>query len=147
MCGNADNVRRFYPVEVATEMMRRMRSDEYGPPDKLTTTRMTFINKNGEEVPVNFSAAVIRERGQEVGSVGIFSDLREILKVHQELEAAQAQLVHSEKIASLGRMSAGVAHETNNPLAGILMYAELLQRDLAAAAAHRENVEVIINQT
>ena len=68
-------------------MMRRMRSEEYGPPDKLNTTRMTFINKKGEEVPVNFSATIIRERGQEVGSVGIFSDLREILKVHQELEA------------------------------------------------------------
>ena len=147
MIGNAENFRRFYPVEVAAEMMRRMRSDEYGPPDKLNTTRMTFINKNGEEVPVNFSATIIRERGEEVGSVGIFSDLREILKVHQELEAAQAQLVHSDKIASLGRMSAGVAHEINNPLAGILIYAELLQRDLAADAVHRENIEVIINQT
>ena len=147
MIGNPENFRRFYPAGVAGEMMRRMRSDEYGPPDKLNTTRMNFINKNGEEVPVNFSATIIRERGQEVGSVGIFSDLREILKVHQELEAAQAQLVHSEKIASLGRMSAGVAHEINNPLAGILIYAELLQRDLAADTAHRENIEVIINQT
>jgi two-component system NtrC family sensor kinase len=145
--GNVENFRRFYPVEAATEMMRRMRGDAYGPPDKLQTTRMTFINKNGEEVPVNFSATIIRERGQEVGSVGIFSDLREILKVHQELEAAQAQLVHSEKIASLGRMSAGVAHEINNPLAGILIYAELLQRELAADAVHRENIEVIITQT
>ena len=147
MIGNAENFRRFYPVEVAAEMMRRMRSDEFGPPDKLNTTRMTFINKDGEEVPVNFSATIIRERGQEVGSVGIFSDLREILQVHQELEAAQAQLVHSDKIASLGRMSAGVAHEINNPLAGILIYAELLRRDLAADAVHRENIEVIINQT
>ena len=100
--GNPENFRRFYPVEVAAEMMRRMRSDEYGPPDKLNTTRMTFINKNGEEVPVNFSATIIRERGQEVGSVGIFSDLREILKVHQELEAAQTQLVQSGKDRLLG---------------------------------------------
>jgi two-component system NtrC family sensor kinase len=147
MIGNAENFRRFYPAESAAEMMRRMRSDEYGPPDKLNATRMTFINKNGEEVPVNFSATIIRERGQEVGSVGIFTDLREILKVHQELEAAQAQLLHTEKIASLGRMAAGVAHEINNPLAGILIYAELLQRDLAADAVHRENIEIIINQT
>jgi two-component system NtrC family sensor kinase len=147
MVGNAENFRRFYPAESAAEMMRRMRSDEYGPPDKLNTTRMTFINKNGEEVPVNFSATIIRERGQEVGSVGIFTDMREILKVHQELEAAQSQLVHTDKIASLGRMAAGVAHEINNPLAGILIYAELLQRDLAGDAVHRENIEVIINQT
>jgi two-component system NtrC family sensor kinase len=145
--GNEESFRRFYPAEAAKEMMRRMRSDEHGPPDKLNTTRMTFVNKNGEEVPVNFSATIIRERGEEVGSVGIFSDLREILKVHQELEAVQSQLIHTEKIASLGRMAAGVAHEINNPLAGILIYAELLQRDLAADQVHRDNIEVIINQT
>jgi PAS domain S-box-containing protein len=145
--GNPENFRKFYPPMVAAEMMRRMRSAEYGSPDKLNTTRLTFINKDGEEVPVNFSATIIRERGQEVGSVGIFSDLREILKVHQELEAAQSQLVHTEKIASLGRMAAGVAHEINNPLAGILIYAELLKRDLQEEAAYRENLDVIINQT
>ena len=145
--GNPVNFRKFYPAAVAAEMMRRMRSPEYGPPDKLNTTRITFINKKGEEVPVNFSATIIRERGVEVGSVGIFSDLREILKVHQELEAAQSQLVHTEKIASLGRMAAGVAHEINNPLAGILIYSELLRRDLGAEAEYRENLDVIINQT
>ncbi len=145
--GHPENFRRFYPPEVAAEMMRRMRGDEYGPADKLNTTRLTFINKNGEEVPVNFSATIIRERGQEVGSVGIFSDLREILKVHQELEATQHQLVQAEKIASLGRMAAGVAHEINNPLAGILIYAELLARELEQDAPIRENVEIIIKQT
>jgi two-component system NtrC family sensor kinase len=82
-----------------------------------------------------------------VGSVGIFSDLRDILKVHQELEATHNQLVQAEKIASLGRMAAGVAHEINNPLAGILIYAELLARELEKDAPIRENVEVIINQT
>ena len=145
--GNLENFRRFYPPTVAAEMMRRMRSKEYGPPDKLNTTRLIFINHKGEEVPVNFSATIIRERGREVASVGIFSDLREILKVHQELEATHHQLVQAEKIASLGRMSAGVAHEINNPLAGILIYAELLERELAQDAPIRENVEVIISQT
>ena len=145
--GHPENFRRFYPPVVAAEMMRRMRSKEYGPPDKLNTTRLIFINHKGEEVPVNFSATIIRERGREVASVGIFSDLREILKVHQELEATHHQLVQAEKIASLGRMAAGVAHEINNPLAGILIYAELLARELTQDAPIRENVEVIINQT
>ncbi len=145
--GHPENFRRFYPPTVAAEMMRRMRSEEYGPPDKLNTTRLIFINQKGEEVPVNFSATIIRERGREVASVGIFSDLREILKVHQELEATHHQLVQAEKIASLGRMAAGVAHEINNPLAGILIYAELLARELTQDAPIRENVEVIISQT
>ncbi len=139
--------RRFYPIEAAREMMRRMRSDEYGPPDTLETTQITFIDKDGEEVPVNFSASIIREGDREVGSVGIFSDLREHRRMVKKLEESQAQLVQAEKIASLGRLAAGVAHEINNPLAGILIYAEILKRDLEENAGVRENLEVIINQT
>jgi PAS domain S-box-containing protein len=145
--GNKDVLLKFYPAEVATEMKRRMRSPDFGAPDKLTTTQITFISKAGEEVPVNFSAAVIREGGKEVGSVGIFSDLRETLRMRRELEKSQTQLLQAEKIASLGRLSAGVAHEINNPLAGILIYAELLQRQMQEADGGRDYVDEIITQT
>lgn len=49
----------------------------------------------------------------------------------KELESAQEKLIHSEKLASLGQLSASVAHEINNPLAGILTYARLLEKKLA----------------
>jgi two-component system NtrC family sensor kinase len=51
----------------------------------------------------------------------------------KELEAAQESLIHSEKLASLGELSAAVAHEINNPLAGIFTYARLLEKKLAPA--------------
>lgn len=139
--------RSFYPIELAREMMRRMRSDEYGPPGTLETTEITFINKDGEEVPVNFSATIVKDGEREVGSVGIFTDLREHRRLARQLQESQAQLLQAEKIASLGRLAAGVAHEVNNPLAGILIYAELMKRDLAENALAQENLEVIISQT
>jgi len=145
--GHPEVFRQFYPAGVAQEMMRRMRSSEYGPKDKLNTTLITFIHKNGEEVPVLFSAAIVREHNKEVGSVGIFSDMRETLKLRQKLEESQAQLLQAEKIGSLGRLSAGVAHEINNPLAGILIYAELLQRDMDPSFKGSEFVEEIVKQT
>jgi two-component system NtrC family sensor kinase len=145
--GHREALFKFYPRKLALEAMRRIRSSEYGPPDRLHNMQLTFYNKKGEEVPVNFSAAIIREGNREVASVGIFSDLRDQLKMRRELEESQAQLVQAEKIASLGRLAAGVAHEINNPLAGILIYAELLQRDLAEDASERDNVDAIISQT
>jgi PAS domain S-box-containing protein len=138
---------QFYPPALAKEIMARLRSNQFGPKDKLPATQVNFYNKNGEEVPVRLSAAIIREGKREIGSVGIFSDLREDLRLRKELETSQAQLLQAEKIASLGRLSAGVAHEINNPLAGILIFAELLQRDLDPQAPGQQNVQEIISQT
>jgi two-component system, NtrC family, sensor kinase len=50
------------------------------------------------------------------------------------LEAAQEQLVRTEKLSSLGKLSASIAHEINNPLAGILTFAKLVSRTLEEGA-------------
>lgn len=136
-----------YSPELAREIMRRMRSHEYGPPGKLISTRITLVRNDGEEVPVNFSAALIKKDDREIGSVGIFSDLREHLRISRELEEARVQLMQAEKIASVGRLAAGVAHEINNPLSGILIYADMLMKDLDQNPQWAEDMQQIIDQT
>lgn len=61
-------------------------------------------------------------------------------KTH-ELNRAHDQMMHVEKMASIGKLAAVVAHEINNPLAGILTYAKLLKKWLAGAdSARREEI-------
>jgi len=144
---NTGHLSSFYDIETAKENMRKMRSNLYGPPGKLNPTSMTITTKSGKKIPVTLSASIITIDGKEVGSVGVFTDMREILEMRKELEQAHLQLVQSEKIASVGRMAAGVAHEINNPLSGILIYAELLKEALQNNPQHLKDIQEIIDQT
>ena len=144
---NKGHLGSFYDIEVAKENMKKMRSDQFGPYGKLNPTSMTIKTKKGEEIPVTLSASLITVDGKEVGSVGVFTDMREILKIRRELEEANIQLIQSQKIASIGRMAAGVAHEINNPLSGILIYTELLKESLKERPEVLKDLQEIIDQT
>ena len=144
---NKGHLSSFYNMDVAKENMRRMRSDQYGPPGKLNPTSMTVTTKEGKEIPVTLSASLITIDGKEVGSVGVFTDMREVLKMRKELEDANIQLIQSQKIASIGRMAAGVAHEINNPLSAILIFAEMLKDSLKDNDQHAKDLKEIIDQT
>jgi len=144
---NTGHLSSFYDMDLARENMKKMRSNQYGPPGKLNPTSMTIRNKSGEEIPVTLSASIITIDGEEIGSVGVFTDMRDFLKMQKNLEEAHLQLVQSEKIASVGRMAAGVAHEINNPLSGIMLYAELLAETFKENRQALKDVQEIVTQT
>jgi len=61
-------------------------------------------------------------------------------------EYTSQQMMKSERLATLGQLAAGVAHELNNPLGGVLMYSHLALEDLEAKELLRENLEKVISQ-
>lgn len=138
--------RIIYP-ELETELARRMVDNAYGPPGKVQPFRTSLFNKQGEEIPVSFSLVSIEGEGQQQSAVAIFADLRDQLRMQNELEQARLQVLQADRIASLGRLSAGVAHEINNPLAGIMIYADMLLKEATMHPAWQQDIQEIINQT
>jgi len=59
----------------------------------------------------------------------------------------QAKLAHTEKMATIGRLVSGVAHEVNNPLAAILGFTDLLLEDPHVPASAREELQIILRET
>jgi PAS domain S-box-containing protein len=69
---------------------------------------------------------LINEDGEPVGTVLVARDITRQTALENEKEALRARLAQSEKLASLGQFVAGIAHEINNPLQGVLGHLELL---------------------
>ena len=63
---------------------------------------------------------------------------REVCRLREQIEEKNRELARRERLASLGEMAAGLAHEIRNPLAGMSLYASLLKRDFEGAVSARK---------
>jgi two-component system NtrC family sensor kinase len=141
---NELNVRDIYPGDGAYDVMKAMRSDNYGGQGRLMTYHTDVLVKNGEQIPISLYAAVIYETGEEIASIGFFHDLRERKRIRKELENTQIQLLQAEKMASLGKLSAGVAHQINNPLGGIILFAKLILEEYELEDGVKKDIQRIL---
>ena len=88
----------------------------------------------------------LKKARQELEEWGRTLEAR-VIERTREVEQMQAQLIRAEKLASLGQLAAGIAHEINNPLTGVLSFAALVKDDSRLDPSLKEDLELIIEET
>ncbi|OFZ56649.1 MAG: hypothetical protein A2328_03540 [Bdellovibrionales bacterium RIFOXYB2_FULL_36_6] len=104
--------------------------------EKMKNYEINLKTKNGRRVPVLMSSSFMRNKtgeatnilliGKDIGNV---KNLREKLRQKEKILQLQTKIALSEKMASVGRLAGGIAHEINNPLTVTLGYAQLLLKN------------------
>ena len=140
------NARDLYPPGVAQTIMRLILAPDQGGPGRLESYRTDLMGNDGAAVPVLVSAALIMDKGHPVGSVGVFTDLRERLRMEAKLSVAEEELRAREKQALIAELAGAAAHELNQPLTSVLGYAELVRRRATDAGAVQHAARILLQE-
>jgi len=109
----------------------------------LRGVEYTLLRADGTEFPGELSTSVLRDAsGRWVGHITIARDITERKQAEEEEKRLQQELYLTRRLASIGELAAGVAHEINNPLTGILGFSQrLLKKSTSEEVSH--DLEII----
>lgn len=95
-----------------------------------------LVARDGTELPIAFSRAPMKgPAGEITGAVIVFRDMSAEKRAAQEQQRLQRQLMFADRMASVGTLAAGVAHEINNPLAYVTANLDMILEDLRSIEA------------
>ena len=109
----------------------------------------TYVRKDGGRVPVSLAVTAQRgSAGEITGFLGVALDISERKKAEEALQRTNAQLVQAGKLAALGEIAAGMAHELNQPLTVIQACVHMLRETLSGyTPQEREILSLVIKVT
>ena len=136
------------PVRELENVARRVSAGERG---------VTIVIDSADEIgdlagEFNVMTRALTQREEEIVELNrglerkVQERTAELEEKNSLLVKTQQDLVRAEKLAAVGELAAGVAHEINNPMAIIRGNAELLQTDIPPASPNREEVDIIVRQ-
>ncbi|MCK5541770.1 MAG: PAS domain S-box protein [Desulfobacterales bacterium] len=142
------SIQEVYSREIAIEVMKMIRADDFGGKGRLNSYPLKFEKGNGEIMDGNLSASILYdENNVEIATVALFVDLKDRLKVERQLGEARQHLLQSEKLAAMGRLTSQIAHELNNPLFGIMNTLELMKTEISPQNKRRRLLDMSLSET
>ncbi len=94
----------------------------------------------------NSMTAALRKSHAELQDWGSTLE-QKVKEATQKLHVAQAEAARGEKLASVGLLAAGIAHELNNPLTGVLTFSHLVRKQLPDGSPEADDLDVVIQET
>ena len=133
------NIRDIYPDRLELEVMKKLRSEQYGGPGKLRSYETDVLNKDGERIPINLNAAIVYEDEREIATIGFLHDLRESSDEKRKGEDPIAALaVGKDGLArQTGRRSGPPAQQSPS---GITLFTKLVLEDYNLEDGAREDL-------
>ena len=146
-------------ADASSVALARAAMDKADAPRAGEAIELNLLDRQGQAVSVDANCTPrIGGNGRRVGTVWVGRPTAELKRAYHEMRAAhealkrtQQQLLHSEKMASLGQLVAGVAHELNNPISFVLgnvhalrKYCDRLQTYITAVHAHAHEPEPVL---
>ena len=145
-------------ADEASVALARAAMTKSDAPRKGEAIELNLLDRLGKQVSVDANCTPrLGANGRRVGTVWVGRPTAELKRAYQEMRTAhealkrtQQQLLHSEKMASLGQLVAGVAHELNNPISFVLgnvhalrKYCDRLQTYMAAQHAQADEATLL----
>lgn len=130
------------PIRAVADAAQRIAGGDYSQKVDITSNDETGFLANNFNTMVSELVRAHQELKESAETLE-----RKVEQRTMELRTMQAHLIQSEKLAGVGKLAAGVAHEINNPLTCVLTNSSLLLADLPSDDPQREDLQVIVDET
>jgi PAS domain S-box-containing protein len=143
--------KRHAEVHPVHEELRRMQEDDLAVIDSgrpKAIPQESFMDVDGnprilQTIKIPYTASGT----SEPAVLGVAIDITELKRAEDALRKSEQMRAEAEKLAAIGRLAAGVAHEINNPLTGVLTFSHLLRDKQNLDAQDKQDLDLIIRET
>jgi two-component system sensor histidine kinase PilS (NtrC family) len=126
-------------LQLPAQVLEALETDQTGPVARRVEFRYNTADRRGE-IEVGLSATHLETPGGRAGFLFTFQDVTKIKKLEREVHLQQ-------RLAAVGEMAAGIAHEIRNPLASMSGSIQILRQELPLSAEQEQLMDIVLRES